>query len=65
MPSADPYYSGGLPPGPPPPNADPYQNYDPYQKYYSNRPRESEYSGQRFVISSCSHYISPIVFFLF
>lgn len=49
MPPVDPYYSGGLPPGPPP-NVDPYQNYDPYQKYYSNRPHEPEYPGPRFVI---------------
>jgi hypothetical protein len=40
---ADPYYSGGLPQGPPA-HIDPYQNYDPYQKFYPNRPRESEFS---------------------
>ncbi|UJR13860.1 hypothetical protein I4U23_000868 [Adineta vaga] len=45
-PPIDPYYSSGLPHGPPPP-MDPYQNYDPYQKYYASRPRDPEYPGQR------------------
>ncbi|CAF1220274.1 unnamed protein product [Adineta ricciae] len=45
-PPIDPYYSGGLPHGPPPP-MDHYQNYDPYQKYYASRPRDPEYPGQR------------------
>jgi hypothetical protein len=38
----DPYYGGGIPPGPPP-NVDPYHNYDPYQKFYANRPRDPEF----------------------
>ncbi|CAF2479247.1 unnamed protein product [Rotaria sp. Silwood2] len=38
----DPYYSGGLPQGPPA-SVDPYHSYDPYQKFYTSRPRDSEF----------------------
>lgn len=43
----DPYYAGGgggmsrAPPNP----TDSYSNYDSYQKYYSNRPRDPDYSA--------------------
>lgn len=51
MAPADPYYAGGLPPGPPPPMVDPYHNYDAYEKYYGSRSRDPEYPSQRFVFS--------------
>lgn len=49
IPPADPYYAGGVAPGPPP-MVDPYHNYDPYQKYYGNRSRDAEYPSPRFVV---------------
>lgn len=60
MPPADPYYSAGLPQGPPP-MADPYQSYDPYQKYYASRPRDSEYPNQRFAINFCFFFKTKIL----
>ena len=39
----DPYYSSGLPQGPPT-SVDPYHSYDPYQKLYAGRSRDPEYS---------------------
>lgn len=38
----DPYYGGGIPPGPPT-HVDPYHSYDPYQKFHTNQSRDPEY----------------------
>ncbi len=61
-PAADPYYSGGLPQGPPP-TVDPYQSYDPYQKYYASRPRDPEFPDQRLLF--ILYFSQKNEFFLF